>query len=153
MRKSYFFCLMEQRAAIGSLVQVIKWHQFLITHSTSDILHILFQLALLVLARNRTHLSWRFIAPVGRKTGACTLSRRLRGARKVTEGRVLLAWRHRPAVRTVLYCSSTLVSGSVLLAAWFNNRRLVRTSKTPYVAIDERGLVRSIHLFLFFCVH
>ena len=22
------------------------------------------------------------------------------------------------------------------------------TSKTPYVAIDERGLVRSIHLFL-----
>ena len=28
-----------------------------------------------------------------------------------------------------------------------------RTSKTPYVAIDERGLVRSIHLFLFSCVH
>ena len=27
------------------------------------------------------------------------------------------------------------------------------TSKTPYVAIDERGLVRSIHLFLFSCVH
>ena len=24
------------------------------------------------------------------------------------------------------------------------------TSKTPYVAIDERGLVRNIHLFLFF---
>ena len=30
---------------------------------------------------------------------------------------------------------------------------LVYTSKTPYVAIDERGLVRSIHLFLFSCVH
>ena len=29
----------------------------------------------------------------------------------------------------------------------------VNTSKTPYVAIDERGLVRSIHLFLFSCVH
>ena len=28
-----------------------------------------------------------------------------------------------------------------------------KTSKTPYVAIDERGLVRSIHLFLFSCVH
>ena len=28
-----------------------------------------------------------------------------------------------------------------------------RTSKTPYVAIDELGLVRSIHLFLFSCVH
>ena len=28
-----------------------------------------------------------------------------------------------------------------------------KTSKTPYVAIDERGLVRSIHLFLFPCVH
>ena len=27
------------------------------------------------------------------------------------------------------------------------------TSKTPYVAIDERGLVRNIHLFLFSCVH
>ena len=29
------------------------------------------------------------------------------------------------------------------------------TSKTPDVAIDERGLVRSIHLFLFLfsCVH
>ena len=27
------------------------------------------------------------------------------------------------------------------------------TSKTPYVAIDERGLVRSINLFLFSCVH
>ena len=27
------------------------------------------------------------------------------------------------------------------------------TSKTPYVAIDERGLVRSIHLFFFSCVH
>ena len=27
------------------------------------------------------------------------------------------------------------------------------TSKTPYVAIDERGLVRSIHMFLFSCVH
>ena len=27
------------------------------------------------------------------------------------------------------------------------------TSKTPYVAIEERGLVRSIHLFLFSCVH
>ena len=27
------------------------------------------------------------------------------------------------------------------------------TSKTPYVAIDERGLVRSIHLFLFSCMH
>ena len=26
------------------------------------------------------------------------------------------------------------------------------TSKTPYVAIDERGLVRSIHLFLISCV-
>ena len=31
--------------------------------------------------------------------------------------------------------------------------RLLFTSKTPYVAIDERGLVRSIHLFLFSCVH
>ena len=30
---------------------------------------------------------------------------------------------------------------------------LAITSKTPYVAIDERGLVRSIHLFLFSCVH
>ena len=29
----------------------------------------------------------------------------------------------------------------------------IPTSKTPYVAIDERGLVRSIHLFLFSCVH
>ena len=29
----------------------------------------------------------------------------------------------------------------------------IHTSKTPYVAIDERGLVRSIHLFLFSCVH
>ena len=29
----------------------------------------------------------------------------------------------------------------------------VNTSKTPYVAIDERGLVRRIHLFLFCCVH
>ena len=29
----------------------------------------------------------------------------------------------------------------------------IKTSKTPYVAIDERGLVRSIHLFLFSCVH
>ena len=29
----------------------------------------------------------------------------------------------------------------------------VPTSKTPYVAIDERGLVRSIHLFLFSRVH
>ena len=28
-----------------------------------------------------------------------------------------------------------------------------KTSKTPYVAIDERGLVRNIHLFLFSCVH
>ena len=28
-----------------------------------------------------------------------------------------------------------------------------KTSKTPYVAIDERGLVRIIHLFLFSCVH
>ena len=27
------------------------------------------------------------------------------------------------------------------------------TSKTPYVAIDERGLERSIHLFVFSCVH
>ena len=27
------------------------------------------------------------------------------------------------------------------------------TSKTPDVAIDERGLVRSMHLFLFSCVH
>ena len=27
------------------------------------------------------------------------------------------------------------------------------TSKTPYVAIDERGLVRSIHLFLFSFVY
>ena len=27
------------------------------------------------------------------------------------------------------------------------------TSKTPYVAIDERGLVRNIHLFLFSCLH
>ena len=27
------------------------------------------------------------------------------------------------------------------------------TSKTPHVAIDERGLVRSIHLFLFSCLH
>ena len=27
------------------------------------------------------------------------------------------------------------------------------TSKTPYVAIDERGLVRSIHLFFVSCVH
>ena len=27
------------------------------------------------------------------------------------------------------------------------------TSKTPYVAIDEQGLVRSIHLFLFSCMH
>ena len=27
------------------------------------------------------------------------------------------------------------------------------TSKTPYVAIDERGFVRGIHLFLFSCVH
>ena len=27
------------------------------------------------------------------------------------------------------------------------------TSKAPYVAIDERGLVRNIHLFLFSCVH
>ena len=29
----------------------------------------------------------------------------------------------------------------------------IHTSKTPYVAIDERGLVRNIHLFLFSCVH
>ena len=29
----------------------------------------------------------------------------------------------------------------------------IATSKTPYVAIDERGLVNSIHLFLFSCVH
>ena len=29
----------------------------------------------------------------------------------------------------------------------------LKTSKTPYVAIDERGLERSIHLFLFSCVH
>ena len=29
----------------------------------------------------------------------------------------------------------------------------IPTSKTPYVAIDERGLVRSIHFFLFSCVH
>ena len=29
---------------------------------------------------------------------------------------------------------------------------LLVPSKTPYVAIDERGLVRSIHLFLFSCV-
>ena len=28
---------------------------------------------------------------------------------------------------------------------------VVTTSKTPYVAIDERGLVRSIHLFFFLC--
>ena len=32
-------------------------------------------------------------------------------------------------------------------------RHFISTSKTPYVAIDERGLVRSIHLFLFSCVH
>ena len=32
-------------------------------------------------------------------------------------------------------------------------RELYKTSKTPYVAIDERGLVRSTHLFLFSCVH
>ena len=32
-------------------------------------------------------------------------------------------------------------------------QRTVVTSKTPYVAIDERGLVKSIHLFLFSCVH
>ena len=31
--------------------------------------------------------------------------------------------------------------------------KVLGTSKTPYVAIDERGLVRSIHLFLFSCVH
>ena len=29
----------------------------------------------------------------------------------------------------------------------------IETSKTPYVAIDERGLVNSIHLFLFSCEH
>ena len=33
------------------------------------------------------------------------------------------------------------------------NKQCLDTSKTPYVAIDERGLVRSIHLFLFSCVH
>ena len=35
--------------------------------------------------------------------------------------------------------------------SWFFKK--INTSKTPYVAIDERGLVRSIHLFLFSCVH
>ena len=29
----------------------------------------------------------------------------------------------------------------------------ITPSKTPYVAIDERGVVRSIHLLLFSCVH
>ena len=33
------------------------------------------------------------------------------------------------------------------------SERNFNTSKTPYVAIDERGLVRSIHLFLFSCVN
>ena len=32
-------------------------------------------------------------------------------------------------------------------------KKEVKTSKTPYVAIDERGLVRSIHSFVFSCVH
>ena len=36
---------------------------------------------------------------------------------------------------------------------WCLSAYLVCTSKTPYVAIDERDLVRSIHLFLFSCVH
>ena len=43
-----------------------------------------------------------------------------------------------------------LPSDCVLLCIHFHT---TTTSETPYVAIDERGLVRSIHLFLFSCVH
>ena len=42
---------------------------------------------------------------------------------------------------------------SVRILPSVNTRLRCKTSKTPYVAIDERGLVRSIHLFLFSCVH
>ena len=62
-------------------------------------------------------------------------------------------------VRGLEFCTDgsriAWVTSKWLVLLLFGHKMIVHwiTSKTPYVAIDERGLVRSIHFFLFSCVH